>query len=92
MGEPVWADDLIRCPSQCYAEVAYPDGTPAVLYLRWRWGDPWQATIIKGIKRYDEVDGEWMRIEVPHFTHDELDEAKAALLAAWELEKASADA
>jgi len=42
-----WDDDLIWCPSQCYAQVASQDGTPYVLYLRWRHSDPWEASIVR---------------------------------------------
>ncbi len=40
-----WEDDLIWCPSQCYASVAY-GSVHYVLYLRWRWDDPWQGHLI----------------------------------------------
>lgn len=84
MTHPVqWDDDLIWCPSQCYADVAYPDGTPAVLYLRWRWSDPWQASIIKGVTSATFSGGEWLAVDIGDFRDDQLIEAKAALIAAW---------
>lgn len=48
MPEIVWTDDLIWCPSQCYADVE-DNGTKYVLYLRWRYCDPWVARVIKGV-------------------------------------------
>ena len=50
---PIWTDSLIWCPSQCYAFDEQPDGTFTCLYLRWRWEDPWQACIIKGVPTND---------------------------------------
>ena len=48
-------DDLIWCPSQCHANVIAPNGTKAVLYLRWRHADPWQASIVVGFHEGDGV-------------------------------------
>lgn len=41
-----WFDELIWCPSQCYYRIQY-HGIDYILYLRWRWADPWQAYVIK---------------------------------------------
>lgn len=46
-----WIDDLVWCPSQCYTDVRASDGTPYVLYLRWRWDDPWEAHFIRNTTR-----------------------------------------
>ena len=43
-----WKDDLIWCPSQCYLKFRRSN-REFVLYLRWRGGDPWQATLIECI-------------------------------------------
>ena len=41
-----WFDELIWSPSQCYCRIQH-QGMNYILYLRWRWTDPWQAYIIK---------------------------------------------
>ena len=41
-----WFDDLTWSPSQCYCHIQH-QGVDYILYLRWRWTDPWQAYIIK---------------------------------------------
>ena len=41
-----WFDELIWSPSQCYCRIQH-QGMDYILYLRWRWTDPWQAYIIK---------------------------------------------
>lgn len=41
-----WFDELIWSPSQCYYRIQY-HGIDYILYLRWRWMDPWQAYVIK---------------------------------------------
>ena len=48
-----WDDDLIWCPSQCYRLTQIPNGQKVILYLRWRWDDPWQAHIIYSDRKYD---------------------------------------
>jgi hypothetical protein len=41
-----WFDELSWSPSQCYCRIQH-DGIDYMLYLRWRWTDPWQAYIVK---------------------------------------------
>lgn len=41
-----WFDDLTWSPSQCYYHLQH-NGIDYILYLRWRWTDPWQAYIVK---------------------------------------------
>lgn len=41
-----WFDELNRSPSQCYCRIQH-QGVDYILYLRWRWTDPWQAYVIK---------------------------------------------
>ena len=41
-----WFDELIWSPSQCYYRVQH-HGVDYILYLRWRWTDPWQAYVVK---------------------------------------------
>ena len=95
-----WDDDLIWCPSQCHANVTAPDGTKAVLYLRWRWDDPWQASIVVGFHEGDgistsnpnvrgfqrwSVEGDWHDVSIGDWSQDDnLDEIKAALVKVWD--------
>src|SRR5262245_10276545 len=81
-----WEDDLIWCPSQCYAPVAYA-GEHYVLYLHWRWDDPWQGHIITHARTSRDVGKEhteWSEDVFEQrglfFRDEELDQAKAALL------------
>ena len=81
-----WEDDLIWCPSQCYAPVAY-GGVHYVLYLRWRWDDPWQGHIITHArisndvgKKHTEWSEDLLEQRGLFFRDEELDQAKAALL------------
>lgn len=82
----VWTDDLLWCPSQCTAPVTAPDGRKALLYLRWRHDDPWTGDIIWGATRLgghvDRLD--WESVPLPFFTDEQLAEAKATLIEAWE--------
>jgi len=41
-----WFDEIIGSPSQCYCHIQH-QGVDYILYLRWRWTDPWQAYVIK---------------------------------------------
>lgn len=94
-----WDDDLIWCPSQCRCNVTASDGTKAVLYLRWRWDDPWTGDIIVGFHDGDGistanshivgfekvyVEGVWHEQDIGFWRDDQLDEAKAVLISIWE--------
>lgn len=83
MAEPTtWDDDLIWCPSQCYLDVTFDDGTPAILYLRWRHDDPWTGHIITGFHHTGwrwAQEGAWSENLIGFFRAQQLDEAKAAL-------------
>lgn len=81
-----WEDDLIWCPSQCYAPITY-NGVHYVLYLRWRWDDPWQGHIITNARTSSDVSktqAEWsedlFEEQELFFCDEELDQAKAALI------------
>lgn len=52
-----WTDDLLRCPTQCYYRTER-EGVRYILYLRWRWSDPFQAHILKGESEYFDC-AEW---------------------------------
>ena len=41
-----WFDELIWSPSQCYCRIQHHD-VDYILYLRWRWTNPWQAYVVK---------------------------------------------
>jgi hypothetical protein len=41
-----WFDELIWTPSQCYYRLQH-NGVDYILYLRWRWTNPWQAYLVK---------------------------------------------
>ncbi len=41
-----WLDELTGSLSQCYCHIQHK-GVDYILYLRWRWIDPWQAYVIK---------------------------------------------
>lgn len=80
-----WEDDLIWCPSQCYAPITY-NGVDYVLYLRWRWGDPWQGHIITHArtsggmsKKHAEWSEDLFEQRGLFFRDEALDQAKAAL-------------
>jgi hypothetical protein len=75
--ERVWSDDLIWCPSQCYYRFKYRDSF-WVIYLRWRHGDPWKATLIECPATWDLHDDsyEWRTIPISHYKDTELDAAK----------------
>ena len=56
---PIWDEDLIWCPSQCYCY--FVDNTTNQLwciYLRWRHSDPWTSELIKCMP-----DGEFVNYE-----------------------------
>jgi hypothetical protein len=82
----VWRDELLGCPSQCYFHTQ-KGGSDYVLYLRWRWEDPWQGHIFKAAKsQMDVFDVETERSpdlfeeNKLFFDADQLDEAKAAII------------
>jgi hypothetical protein len=83
----VWDDDLSWCPSQCTAEVRWPDGTPAVLYLRWRHPDPWSASVITVHDRAVPISAPaatWRDVTIGAWRDDQLAEAKAELVKVWD--------
>lgn len=81
-----WEDDLMWRPSQCYASMMYGE-VHYVLYLRWRWDDPWQGHVITNARTSSDVSKkhtEWSEDLFEQrglfFRDEELDQAKAALL------------
>lgn len=55
-----WDESLIMCPSQCYLKIKY-NGKFYVLYLRWRWSDPWTANLIETGADFRTTGGRWSR-------------------------------
>jgi len=47
-----WIDSLICCPSQCYLDVMF-NGVRHQVYLRWRWSDPWELSVITNGEFHD---------------------------------------
>jgi hypothetical protein len=69
-----WDDDLIWCPSQCYLGLTYM-GVKYVIYLRWRYTNPWTAELIQTDKSFCPnaiPNVEWANILNPdeYFTDD----------------------
>jgi hypothetical protein len=80
MGE--WEDDMIWCPSQCYLNVSH-ENNKYVIYLRWRWGDPWTASLIPANENYDLVyKTDWINLfnEEDFYTDDQLEACKLAAI------------
>jgi len=80
-----WKCSMMMCPSQCYYH-AQKDGIDYVLYLRWRWDDPWQAHIIKNaqserIGDCAEWSGDLFEQNNISFTHEQFEQAKEKLIA-----------
>lgn len=81
-----WVDFMDWCPSQCYCRVQDTAGKDAILYLRWRHEDPWQAHIIKNAKTINEINmtGSWtgdlFEKQGLYFLDKEYDKAKEKLL------------
>jgi hypothetical protein len=82
-----WKCSMMMCPSQCYYHTQ-KDGIDYLLYLRWRWEDPWQAHIIKNADCESAVSSdkaEWTGNLFDEnnfrFSHDEVEQAKENLMA-----------
>lgn len=81
-----WFYELIWCPSQCYYRIQH-NGKDYILYLRWRWENPWHGYVIKNVASLDEVHREnaiWSEdiFEIHHveFTDEELEFAKEKII------------
>ena len=77
-----WHDDLSLCPSQCYYATK-KNGIDYIMYLRWRWSDPWQAHIVTGATSKEGMHDDnaiWSEDLFAaaglHITHDDLQYAK----------------
>jgi hypothetical protein len=81
-----WFDDLIWSPSQCYYRVQH-QGVDYILYLHWRWKDPWQAYVVKHAASLDSMNnghavwsGDVFEIYEVNIQSTELEEAKEKLI------------
>ena len=77
-----WFYELIWCPSQCYYRVQH-NGIDYILYLRWRWANPWHSHVIKNAATLDEMHDEravWSEdvfaINHVHYSDEEIELAK----------------
>ena len=68
---PVWDNDLIMCPSQCYCYFETL-GNKYCIYLRWRWDEPWSAQVVPCDENWEfDYDSDWRELDVPFITHDD---------------------
>jgi hypothetical protein len=81
-----WFYELIWCPSQCYYHLQH-NGTDYILYLRWRWENPWQAHVVKNAESLDGMHNEnviWSEnvFELNHvqFIEDEIELTKEKII------------
>lgn len=76
-----WEDDLGICPSQCYLKMKFRNRF-FVLYLRWRYQDPWSATLVECDEDYGMFNQkyEWQRLNIDPYKEHELALLKVAAL------------
>ena len=81
-----WFDELTWSPSQCYYHLQHR-GDDYILYLRWRWTNPWQAYVIKNAASLSEMNraeviwsGDVFELHHVHYEDVELDLAKDKII------------
>jgi hypothetical protein len=81
-----WFDELLWSPSQCYCRIQH-QGVDYIIYLRWRWTDPWQAYVIKNadsLASMNNGQAVWsfdiFEIQQIEYRHVELRQAKESIL------------
>lgn len=81
-----WFYELIWCPSQCYYRLHH-NGIDYILYLRWRWENPWQAHVVKNAASLNGMNEDgviWSEdiFELNHiqYTDDEIELAKERII------------
>jgi hypothetical protein len=81
-----WFDELIWSPSQCYYRIQQ-NGTDYILYLRWRWANPWQAYVVRnaaGLSDMNNGHAVWssdvFELHDVHLKDVELELAKAEII------------
>jgi len=72
-----WKDELIRCPSQCYLQITF-EKRYFVLYLRWRYSDPWTATLIECDAEFymHNKKYKWVYLEIKDWNENQINELK----------------
>jgi len=80
-----WHCDLIRCPSQCYYWTKDASGVDCVLYMRWRWDDPWSGYVIRNANSVESLhrpDAVWSADLLGEFdfAHDEYEAAQRKMI------------
>ena len=81
-----WFDELTWSPSQCYYHLQHR-GVDSILYLRWRWTDPWQAYVVKNAASLSSMNkgqvvwsGDVFELHDVHLTNAELERAKEKII------------
>lgn len=81
-----WFYELIWCPSQCYYHLQN-NGIDYILYLRWRWENPWQAQVVKNAASLDEMNEDraiWSEdvfaLHHVHYPDEQLELAKERII------------
>ena len=81
-----WFDELLWSPSQCYYRVQY-NSIDYILYLRWRWTDPWQAYVVRNASSLSNMNngeavwsGDVFEFHHVYFKDVELEQAKEHLI------------
>jgi hypothetical protein len=67
-----WEDSLIWCPSQCFLNFTIGK-KHYVLYLRWRWEDPWTADLIETDETF-ALQGDrvmWRNLNIKYFSEND---------------------
>lgn len=77
-----WIDDLIGCPSQCYYYFETNSGRRLCIYLRWRYSDPWTASLVEfQDNNWDWDKTNWIPIDLDlDYKESELDLLKKEVL------------
>lgn len=71
VNEPLWYNDLIMCPSQCYCNFITEDGDEFCIYMRWRWDDPWSVAVVPFYNGDFCYDADWEYVDLGYFSHDD---------------------
>lgn len=86
--ESKWNDDLIWMPSQLYLNIKH-SGKFYVIYLRWRWDDPWSGYLCETTENYDvnELDYDWITLKSSELfcRHHDINDLKKAAIAEVEM-------
>ena len=79
-------DDLTWSPSQCYSYLQHK-GVDFILYLHWRWKNPWQAYVIRNVASLHAMNqdpavwsGDVFEMYEVQYSAEELDLAKYKIL------------